>query len=89
MEPCAKCYILSCGTQYIRYHVGPRPSFEETLVVFDHFWDFDRLVEDGAPRRSGDRAGSHPFLRDFWAFRVYVMGMGCHPMGLPMSRPFL
>jgi hypothetical protein len=23
--------------------------------MFDHFWDFDRLVEDGAPRRSRDR----------------------------------
>ena len=34
--------------------VGPRPSFEETLVMFDHFLDFDRLVEDGAPRRSSD-----------------------------------
>jgi hypothetical protein len=30
--------------------IGPQPSFEETLVMFDHFWDFDRLVEDGAPR---------------------------------------
>jgi hypothetical protein len=26
----------------------------ETLVMFDHFWDFDRLVEDGVPRRSED-----------------------------------
>jgi hypothetical protein len=33
--------------------------------------------------------GSHPFLWDFWDFRVYVIGMGCRPMGLPMSRPFL
>jgi hypothetical protein len=23
--------------------------------VFDHLWDFDRLVKDGAPSRSGDR----------------------------------
>ena len=46
--------------------VGPRPSFEETLVVFDHFWDFDRLVEDGVPRGSGDH-GISPFLWDFWA----------------------
>jgi hypothetical protein len=30
--------------------VVPRPSFKETLVVSDHFWDFDRLVEDKAPR---------------------------------------
>jgi hypothetical protein len=33
----------------------------ENLVMFDHFWDFDRLVEDGAPRRSGDRRISPPF----------------------------
>jgi hypothetical protein len=46
--------------------------------MFDHFWDFDRLVKDGAPKRSGDH-GISPILRDF---RVYVTGMGCHPMGL-------
>jgi hypothetical protein len=36
-----------------------------TLVVFDHFWDFDKLVEDEA---SGDAeiAGSLPLLWDFW-----------------------
>jgi hypothetical protein len=45
--------------------VGPRPSFLETLVVFDHFWDFDKLVEDGAPRRGRDCVIS-PFLQDFW-----------------------
>jgi hypothetical protein len=28
------------------------------------------------------------FLWDF-GLRVYVMGMGCRPMGLPMSRPIL
>jgi hypothetical protein len=33
-------------------------------------------------------AGSHPFLWDFWVVRVYVTGMGCQPMGLPMFRPF-
>jgi hypothetical protein len=32
--------------------IGPRQIFEETLVVFDHVLDFDRLVEDGVPRRS-------------------------------------
>jgi hypothetical protein len=56
--------------------------------VFDHFWDFDRLVEDGVLVRSKDR-GISPFLWDFGDFRVYVMGMGCWPMGLPMFRPFL
>ena len=45
--------------------VGPRPSFVETVVVFNHFGDFDRLVEDRAPRRSRDRKIS-PFLWDFW-----------------------
>jgi hypothetical protein len=45
------------------------------------------LVEDGAPRRSGDCEISVVFL-DFGDFRVYVMGMGCRPRGLPMSRPF-
>jgi hypothetical protein len=32
--------------------VGPLPTFEETLVMFDHFWDFDRMAKDGAPRHS-------------------------------------
>jgi hypothetical protein len=54
--------------------------------VFDHFWDFDKLVEDGAPRRSGDHGISPPFA-GFLGFRVYVTGMGCRPMGLPMFRP--
>jgi hypothetical protein len=54
--------------------------------MFDNFWDFDRLVEDGVPRRSKDRRISL-ILQDFWSFRVYVMGMGCRPMGLPMLRP--
>jgi hypothetical protein len=56
--------------------------------MFDHFWDFDRLVEDEAPRRSRDRRIS-PILRAFWDFKVYVIGVGCRPMGLPMSIPFL
>jgi hypothetical protein len=49
--------------------------------MFDHFWDFDRLVEDGAPRRSEDR-GISPFLCAFWDFRVYVTDMVCRSMGL-------
>jgi hypothetical protein len=32
--------------------VGPRPSFEETLVRFDHFLDFDTLVKKGDPGRA-------------------------------------
>jgi hypothetical protein len=54
--------------------------------MFDHFWYFDRLVEDEATRRSRDH-GISPFLRAFWVFRVYVMGMGCRPMGSRMFRP--
>jgi len=49
--------------------------------VFDHFWDFDRLVEDRVPRRSRDHEISPHFCGIFW-FRVYVTGMGCQPMGL-------
>jgi hypothetical protein len=30
--------------------------------MFDHFWDFDRLVKEGAPRRSGDCGISPPFM---------------------------
>jgi hypothetical protein len=55
--------------------------------VFDHFWDFDRLVEDGAQAKWRSRDLT-PFV-GFLGFRVYVMGMGCRPMGLPMFRPLL
>jgi hypothetical protein len=34
-------------------------------------------------------AGYRPFYGIFGAFKVYVTGMGCQPMGLPMFRPFL
>jgi hypothetical protein len=33
--------------------------------MFDHFWDFDRLVEDGAPGEV-EIVGSRPLLWDFW-----------------------
>jgi hypothetical protein len=33
MEPCAKCYILSCGTEYIRYQ-STIVFFENTLLKF-------------------------------------------------------
>jgi hypothetical protein len=56
--------------------------------VFDHFLDFDKLVEDGAPRRSRDRGILPPFV-GFLGFRVYVMGMVCRPIGFPMFRPLL
>jgi hypothetical protein len=49
--------------------------------VLDNFWEFDRLVKDRAPRRSGDHEIFSPFAR-FLFFRVYVMGMGCQTMGL-------
>jgi hypothetical protein len=48
--------------------------------MFDHFWDLDKMVEDGVPRRGKDH-GISPFLWVFWAFRVYVTSMGCQPMG--------
>jgi hypothetical protein len=56
--------------------------------MFDHFWDFDRLVEGGA-QVEAEIAGSRPLFREVFGFRVYVMGMGCRPMGLPMFRPIL
>jgi hypothetical protein len=47
--------------------------------VFDHFWDFDRLVEDGAPMQSRDRGISLVLracgLRKGFN-RVYVTGYG-------------
>jgi hypothetical protein len=52
-----------------------------------NLWEFDRLVEDGAPGEA-EIAGSRPLLWGLFGFRVYVMGMGCRPMGLPMLRPF-
>jgi hypothetical protein len=55
--------------------------------VFDHFWDFDKLVKDESPRRSGD----HEILlvlRAFWDFRVYVMGIKCQPMGFTHIEAF-
>jgi hypothetical protein len=33
--------------------------------MFDHFWDFDRLVEGGA-QGEAETAGSRPLFRDFW-----------------------
>jgi hypothetical protein len=35
-----------------------------TLVMFDHFWDFNRLVEGGVQGKA-EIAGSHPLLREF------------------------
>jgi hypothetical protein len=64
----SRCQVLEARSDVrlsCKECVGPRPSFGRTLVMFDHFWDFDRLVEDEAPRQSGDR-GISPILWDFW-----------------------
>jgi hypothetical protein len=42
----------------------PSTKFWRTLVMFDHFWDFDRLVEDGAPGEA-EIAGSRPLFVGF------------------------
>jgi hypothetical protein len=56
--------------------------------MFDLFWDFDRLVE-GRAQVKAEIVGSQPLFRATFGIRVYVMGMGCRPMGLPMFRPIL
>jgi hypothetical protein len=56
--------------------------------MFDLFWDFDRLVEGGVQVKV-EIAGSRPLFREAFGIRVYVTGMGCQPMGLPMFRPIL
>jgi hypothetical protein len=52
--------------------------------VFDHFWDFDRLVEDGVPRQSKDH-GISLILRACGPSkgftRVYVTGYGMSAHG--------
>jgi hypothetical protein len=58
------------------------------MVMFDLFWDFDKLVEGGA-QVEVEIVGSWPLFRAFFGIRVYVMGIGCRPMGLPMFRPIL
>jgi hypothetical protein len=56
--------------------------------MFDLFWDFDRLVE-GKAQVEAEITGSRPLFRAVFGIRVYVTGMGCQPMGLPMFRPIL
>ena len=56
--------------------------------MFDLFWGFDRLVE-GIVQVEAEIMGSRPPFREYFGIRVYVMGMGCQPMGLPMFRPIL
>jgi hypothetical protein len=43
--------------------------------MFDHFWDFDKLVEDKAPSEE-EIVGSRHLLWNF-RVRVYVTSMGC------------
>jgi hypothetical protein len=56
--------------------------------MFDHFWDFDRLVKGGV-QGEAKITGSRPLFREILGLGFYVMGMGCRPMGLPMFRPLL
>jgi hypothetical protein len=47
--------------------------------MFDHFLDFDMLVEDGAPRRSGDHGISPPFAGFLWDYGLCNRyGMSAH-----------
>jgi hypothetical protein len=64
----------------------PCPSFEENLVIFDCFWDFDSLskMEHNTKQKSWKL---DPFLGPLWVFGDNVMGKGCQPMGLPTLRP--
>ena len=39
----------------------------EKLIMFDQFWDFDRLIEDGALGEV-EIMGSHTPLVDFFGF---------------------
>ena len=56
--------------------------------MFDLFRDFDRMVE-GRAQVEAKIMGSRPLFRIVFGIRIYVRGMGCRPMGLPMSRPLL
>jgi hypothetical protein len=56
--------------------------------MFDHFLGLRQVGR----RRSAQakwRSRDLALFAGFLGFRVYVMGMGCRPMGLPMFRPFL
>jgi hypothetical protein len=68
--------------------VGPRPSLKETLVVFDHFWEFDRLVKDGAHPGEEEIMGSRPFCGIFsiLGFMLWVWDVG--PLVYPCLGPF-
>ena len=57
----------------------PLTKFWRTLVMFDHFWDFDRLVKDEAPGEA-EITGSRPPFCGLFGFRVYVTSMGCRSM---------
>jgi hypothetical protein len=60
--------------------VGPRPSFEETLVGFDRFWPSTGWSKMECPCRA-EIVGSHLFCGPNKGFiSVYVMayGMSAH-----------
>ena len=49
----------------VMYDCWPLTKFWRTLVMFDHFWDFDMLVE-GEVQGKAEIAGYCPLFRDFW-----------------------
>jgi len=66
-------------------------DLDQVLENLGHVWPFLGLRQAGrkqSARRSGDRGILPPFY-GFLSLGFYVMGMGCHPMGLPMFRPHL
>jgi hypothetical protein len=48
--------------------------------MFYLFWDFDMMVEGGA-QVEVEIVGYRPLFRAVFGIRIYVMGMGCWPMG--------
>jgi hypothetical protein len=53
------------------------------LTIFGTSTGWSKMKHPG----KAEIMGSHLFC-GFLGFRVYVTGMGCRPMGLPMFRPF-
>jgi hypothetical protein len=53
------------------------------LTIFGTSTGWSKMEHPG----EAEIVGSRPFCGIFGAFRVYVTGMGCRPMGLPMLRP--
>jgi hypothetical protein len=88
-----KLCALNIGAHYknlcaLNIGVGPRPSFGEPLsclAIFGTSIGWSKMECPG----EAEITGSRPLLRVFWGIRVYVTGMGCRPMDLPMFRPHL